>query len=258
MECYRTTSLNRLTMPNGAFNNILRQKNHESLSVSAFFACSAPPGRQAGRGKRLQKGSADVMPTLHRVLEVREPVRIVRPEVGPPILYVLLDDIEQIVQVGRHYRDGRTCPCDCDAPCDSFRLDYFMRALRLSTIDPSGCHHWEPVVLHLTDQAIRTVETQVQTRGLIGGLAGVKARFNRKGSSSNGRIEVREVDRAVISTPVRVSVRNVLTLRRVEGFSPLYETKHRQSALELPNEDQIVPPARSRNDKPRVPLGKRG
>lgn len=197
------------------------------------------------------------MPQSHRVLEVRDPVRIVRPEVGPPILFVLLDDVDQIVQVGRHYRDGRTCPCDCDAPCESYRLDYFMRALRLATVDPSGCHHWEPVVLHLTDQAIRTIETQMQTRGLIGGLAGVKVRLNRKGSNANGRIEVREVDRAVITSRVDFSVRTVLTLRRVEGFHPLYDAKHKPLAKTLPNEDQTVPPARSRNDKPRVPLGTR-
>lgn len=198
------------------------------------------------------------MPQCHRVLDVREPVRIVRPEIGPPVLFVLLDDIEQIVQVGRHFRDGHTCPCDCDSPCDSFRLDYFMRALRLTTIDPSGCHHWEPVVFHLTDQAIRTIETQVQTRGLIGGLAGVKARFNRRGSNSNGRIEVREVDRAIISSPVAVNVRTVLTLRRVAGFNPLYATKHAGRPSSDEPDDQVIPPARSRSEKPRVPLGKRG
>lgn len=189
------------------------------------------------------------MPQSHRVLEVREPVRIVRPEVGPPILYVMLDDIEEIVQVGRHFRDNRTVPCDCVVPCDSFRLDYFLRALRLATIDPSGCHHWEPVVLHLTDQAIRTVETLSQTAGLIGGLAGTKCRFNRVGSAANGRIQVREVDRAIIRTDLRFTVATVLTLRRVEGFIPLYH-KH--------NTDQAEVPARTRNDKPRVPKGTRG
>jgi len=197
------------------------------------------------------------MPRTHRVLEVREPVRIVRPEIGPPILYVLLDDLPEIVQVGRHYKDGRTSPCDCPEPCGSFRTDYFMRALRLATVDPSGCHHWEPVVFHLTDQAIRTIETQSQTAGLIGGIAGVKARFNRIGTNANGRIQVREVDRAVIKTDLRFSVANVLTLRRVEGFHPLYnQSRIDTNGHEEVNTEQVIAPARSRDDKPRVPKGK--
>lgn len=197
------------------------------------------------------------MPERHRVLEVREPVRIVRPEVGPPILYVLLDDLPDVVQCGRHYKDGRTSPCDCPEPCGSFRTDYFMRALRLATVDASGCAHWEPVVFHLTDQAIRTIETTAQTQGIIGGLAGIKARFNRLGSNSNGRIQVKEIDRAVIRTELRFSVANVLTLRRVEGFHPLYsQTQVKLIEPKTINEDQIIPPARSRDDKPRVPKGR--
>jgi len=228
-------------------------------TVSAFFACSAPPEVQAGRGKRLQKGRADGMPNEHSVLAVREPVRIVRPEVGPPVLYVILDDIEQVVKIGRHYKDGRTSPCECDPPCGSYRLDYFMRALRLSTIDPGGCHHWEPVVFQLTDQSIRSLETILQEKALGAGLAGVRARFSRRGSHSNGRIEVREVDRARIKSRVDVSVRTVLTLRRVEGFTPLFhqvDTNGKESTLV--ETEQVIPPARSRDDKPRVPLGKRG
>jgi len=199
------------------------------------------------------------MPERHRVLEVREPVRIVRPEIGHPILYVLLDDLPDVLQVGRHYKDGRTLPCDCEQPCGSFRTDYFMRALRLATIDPAGCHHWEPVVFHLTDQAIRTIETTAQTKGLIGGLAGVKARFNRVGSSANGRIQVREIDRAVIRSDVKFSVANVLTLRRVEGFQPLYkQTVADTTGHESINAEQVIAPARSRNEKPRLPKGSRG
>jgi len=197
------------------------------------------------------------MPQTHRVLEVREPVRIVRPELGPPILFVILDDIEQVVEVGRHYKDGRTSPCDCPEPCGSFRLDFFMRALRLSTIDASGCHHWEPVVLHLTDQSLRTIETQCQTKGILGGLAGIRARFNRRGNNANGRIEVREVDRANVKSRVEFSVRTVLQLRRVEGFHPLYAAKRIDpGAAEPPGQDQVIPPARSRDDKPRVPKGR--
>jgi len=197
------------------------------------------------------------MPTSHRVLEVREPVRIVRPELGHPILFVIVDDIGEVVQIARHWADGRTVPCDCPAPCGSYRLDYFMRALRLATIDPSGCHHWEPVVFHLTDQAIRTIETQAQTAGLIGGIAGIKARFNRIGSSANGRIQVREVDRAVIKTDLRFSVPTVLTLRRVEGFHPLYnQGRTDTTGHEEGNTEQVIAPARSRDDKPRVSKGK--
>lgn len=189
------------------------------------------------------------MPQSHRVLEVREPVRIVRPELGPPILFVIIDHIEEVVQIARHWADGRTVPCDCPSPCGSYRLDYFMRALRLATIDPSGCHHWEPVVLQLTDQAVRTIETQSQTAGLIGGLAGTRCRLNRIGSSANGRIQVREVDRAIIRTDLKFSVTAVLMLRRVEGFAPLYQ-QH--------NVDQVETPARTREEKPRVPKGTRG
>jgi hypothetical protein len=199
------------------------------------------------------------MPVSHRILEVRAPVRVVRPEVGPPICYVILDDIEQTVQIGRHYRDGRTIPCDCSEPCDSYRLDYFMRALRLASVDAGRCHHWEPVVLHLTDQAVRSIETLSQTAGLIGGLAGTKCRLNRVGNTLNGRIQVKEVDRAVIKSDPGFSVATVLTLRRVPGFYPLYE-RH--------NTDQVDVPARTRSDrplldhfgerisKPRVPKGR--
>jgi len=84
------------------------------------------------------------MPNEHSVLAVREPVRIVRPEMGPPILYVLLYDIEQVVKIGRHYKDGRTSPCECDPPCGSYRLDYFMRALVVSRVLAS-----EPCTLQL-------------------------------------------------------------------------------------------------------------
>ena len=189
------------------------------------------------------------MSSQHRVLEVREPVRILRPELGPPILFVLLDDIDAAVQIGRHWADGRTVPCDCAEPCESYRLDYFVRALRLATIDPTNRHHWEPCVLQLTDQAIRSVETQSQLAGLIGGLAGTRCRLNRIGTTANGRIVVREVDRAIIRTDLRFSVAAVLTLRRVPGFAPLYQ-QH--------NTDQVETPARSRNDKPHMPKGTRG
>ena len=189
------------------------------------------------------------MPDSHRVLEVREPVRIVRAEVGPPILYVVVDDIAETVQIGRHYRDGRTMPCDCVEPCESYRLDYFVRALRLVTIDARRVHQWEPVVLHLTDQAIRTIETQSQLAGLIGGLAGTRCRLSRIGTASNGRIVVREVDRAIIRTDLRFTVAAVLMLRRVPGFAPLYVQQ---------NTDQVETPARTRNDKPREPKGTRG
>lgn len=198
------------------------------------------------------------MPNCHRVLEVREPVRIVRPEMGPPILFVLLDEIGEIVQLGRHWKDGRTVPCDCASPCGSFRLDYFMRALRLSSIDSAGCHVWEPVVFHLTDQAMRTLENQIQEKGFPNLIAGTKARFNRAGNSNQGRIVIREVDRAVINRPVNISVRAVLTLRRIDGFHPLFaDDAGHDAGHGGPDDSQVIPPARSRADKPRVPLGKR-
>jgi len=196
------------------------------------------------------------MPNCHRLLEVREPVRIVRPEVGPPILFVLLDELGEIIQIGRHWKDGRTVPCDCPQPCGSYRLDYFMRALRLSSIDSAGCHVWEPVVFCLTDQAMRTLENLIQEKGFPNVIAGTKARFNRAGHSNQGRIVIREVDRANVNRPVNISVRNVLTLRRIDGFHPLYDSQSGSDDGHGGSDDsQVIPPARSREEKPRVPLG---
>jgi len=247
-------------MLNAAFEEIKRTFAVDPFTVSAFFACLAPPEVQAERGKRFQTEVASGMPNCHRLLEVREPVRIVRPEIGPPILFVLLDELGEIIQVGRHWKDGRTVPCDCPVPCGSYRIDYFMRALRLSSIDSAGCHVWEPVVFCLTDQAMRTLENQIQEKGFPNVIAGTKARFHRHGNSNQGRIVVREVDRAVINTPVNISVSNVLALRRISGFEPLFNNGHRPHERPGGSDsgEMTIAPARSRNDKPRIPKGTRG
>jgi len=89
----------------------------------------------------------------------------------------------------------------------------------------------------------------MQTAGILGGLAGILCRINRIGSSNNGRIQVRELTRINNPPETRTMVRTVLAMRRVEGFAPLFEPRI---------DDQADTPARSRNDKPRVPKGTRG
>lgn len=198
-----------------------------------------------------------------RLVDVRPPERIVRAEVGGPVKYCILEDVDRFIQIRQHYREGKCTVCDCDGVCPyAPRYDWFLRAVRLASTD-NGTNWWEPVVLCLTDQALRSLEQQCQIKGILGGLCGVVCRLQRHGNAANGRVVVSEVSRTNSPPTTNTSTRAVLLQRRVAGHSPLYDAKPEpigRGPVPEPaeNDRDSIPPARSRNEKPRVPKGTRG
>jgi len=212
-----------------------------------------PASGEAGRSRRLQRAIAMTVPTSKdRVIEVRPPERIVRAEPGPRRLFILMGEKESCVEVVRHWKDGQTVPCDCEGPCPTARNDWFAPALLLHHVTSDTTRWWEPVVLHMTDDAVRRLEAAVQIAGVMPGLTGLMFRLGREGSSKQSRIIVTEVSKIGHPPTYHTSVGTVLAMRRVAGYTPLFQSRPGPA-----EEDQVIPPARSRADKPRVPKGKK-
>lgn len=157
-------------------------------------------------------------------------------------------------QVRRHWNEeyGRTEPCSCTPPCRTSREDYFTGAHLLRHTDVDGTRHWEPVVLHATEQTVRSIYSQCRMRGDDGDLCGLLVCLHRTGGD-NGRVTVDGILRVPDRERQRIDV-DACLLSRLHITSGFFG-KRLDDEEEEP-EVQTIPPARSRDDKPRVPKGK--
>lgn len=191
-----------------------------------------------------------------RILPAMHPVRIARPDNVIRCWLVTSLPAER-VQVRRHWNreHGVTEVCQCDPACQSMREDYFTGALQSLPGVSRGENVFEPVVLHLTETTVRGIYTHIRTRNDNGDLAGIMACLRRQGAGS-GRVVVASCTRHHLthSRPV-IDVSAVVLARlrlSTDFFSRQFDMDDGSAA-----DEQVIPPARSRSEKPRVPLGKK-
>jgi len=114
---------------------------------------------------------------------------------------------------------------------------------------------FEQVVLHLTETTVRGIYSFVRTRGDDEDLAGLLVRLQRIGGGS-GRVVVVACQRhPLTSARPKIDVSGVVLARlrlSTDFFSKRFDMEDGSAV-----DEQVIPPARSRNDKPRSPLGKR-
>lgn len=117
-------------------------------------------------------------------------------------------------QVARHWNKeaNRTEACQCTPPCQSSRQDYFTGAQLLRHTDTEGHRHWEPVILHLTEQTVRSIYSQMRTRGDNGDLCGMLVMLSRM-SGPNGRVAVHGILRVPDRERMRINVDECLLQR---------------------------------------------
>jgi len=191
-----------------------------------------------------------ILPGMH-------PLMIERPQ---PMVrtFIITSPITQRVQVRRHWNEesGRTEPCRCEPPCGTMREDYFTGALMLKHTDPDGTRHWEQVVLHLTETTVRSIYAVIQMRGDKGDLQHLAIQLKRVGNA-NGRVTVTSWVRMPAKDRPGIDVAGVI-LKRLHIATNMFSEKidHDTDAPE-PTE-QTETPARTREEKPRVPKGTRG
>jgi len=189
-----------------------------------------------------------------RILNLPLPHRICRPDQCIRTFIMLQETDRQPVRIVRHWSQERGCtePCHCDPACGTAREDVFWPALLLVQTDDAGVRSWEPVVLHLTTTTEREILTKLRLGSDSGSLAGVMVKIRRL-QGGRGRSAVLEVVRVSRPPAADVDVPSTLRRRRVDVADVMIEST---SAI-IPEDEQVVTPARARSDKPRVPLGKK-
>jgi len=190
-----------------------------------------------------------------RILKPMHPVRIVRPD-QERRKWLITSLATERLQVRRHWNKERACTevCECEPSCQSMREDYFTGALMfLPGGDPSE-QVMEQVVLHCTEQTVRSAYTTLRMHRDDGDLAGVVLCLQRVGGGS-GRVTVIACERAVLTDQrPRIDVSGVVAARL--RLSTDFFGKRFDADEDLPSVNAVIPPARSRNDKPRIPKGK--
>jgi hypothetical protein len=190
-----------------------------------------------------------------RILKPQHPVRIVRPDQERRKWLITSLPAERI-QVRRHWNKERAATevCECEPACQSMREDYFTGALMFLPGDDPNEQVMEQVVLHLTEQTVRSCYTLLRMHRDDGDLAGVVACLQRVGGGS-GRVSVVTCERAVLTdNRPRIDVAAVVQARL--RLSTDFFGKKFDDDTDAPHINAVVPPARSRSDKPRIPKGK--
>jgi len=190
-----------------------------------------------------------------RVLPAMHPVRIMRPDNQRRKWFITSLPTERI-SVKRHWNKELSCTeaCTCEPACMSSRDDYFTGALFLIAGGHVDEQVVEQVVLHCTEQTVRSAYTLLRTRGDDGDLAGCLLCLQRVGGG-NGRVQVVSIERGILTdSRPRIDVAGVV-LSRMRLTADFFGRRF-DADEEHPSLNQIVPPARSRDDKPRVPKGK--
>lgn len=203
-----------------------------------------------------------------RILPSPHPIRIARPD-QLKRSWLIIGGPEKRIQVRRHWNRERgvTEPCQCEPICHSGREDYFSPALQLMSGPNPEERLWEPVVLHTTETTIRGAYIKMRSGNDNGDLMGMLITLQRVGGG-NGRVAISGSMRCPVSELwPRIDVGRVLLDRL--GVSADFFGR-RFDDLDVPalveprldesppiNADQVVTPARSRSDKPRVGKGKK-
>jgi len=190
-----------------------------------------------------------------RILPAMHPVRITRPDNTQRKWLVTSTPVERI-QVRRHWNKERGCTevCTCEPSCDSMREDYFTGALLFIPGGQEGEQVFEQVVLHCTEQTVRSAYTSMRTHRDDGDLAGAILCLQRVGGGS-GRVCVVSTSRSVLTdNRPRIDVAGVVA-SRLRITTDFFGMKF-DEAKEPASANNVIPPARSRDDKPRVPKGR--
>jgi len=201
---------------------------------------------------------SNAMPSKRpRILPPMHPVRIVRPD-ETRRKWLITSLPPERVQVRRHWNKERACTevCSCEPACQTMREDYFTGALMLLPGGDADEQVMEQVVLHCTEQTVRSAYTALRMHRDDGDLAGTILCLQRVGGGS-GRVTVVAVERAVLtSNRPRIDVAGVVQARL--RLSTDFFGQRFDDDSDAPHINAVIPPARSRNDKPRVAKGGRG
>jgi len=190
-----------------------------------------------------------------RILRAQHPVRIVRPD-GERRKWLITSLPAERVQVRRQWNKDRSCTevCECEPACQSMREDYFTGALMFLPGGDPGEQVMEQVVLHCTEQTVRSAYTLLRMHRDDGDLAGVVLCLQRVGGGS-GRVTVITCERAVLTDArPRIDVGAVVQARL--RMSTDFFGKKFDADDEPPSVNAVIPPLRSREEKPRVPKGR--
>jgi hypothetical protein len=182
--------------------------------------------------------------------------QVVRPGLGRqrllvasthPAEVVVVCDLEEVISCNRHHDENlkKTVPCTCTGPCYSQRTDRFVAVLYRT-----GPTLWEERVLVLPANGWGSMMSTMLNKHLDhSDIRGLRMIVQRRGDSINGRTTADVQDR-VKSIPggfdLKAGVRNTTGIA-ADFFG--------DSDGELFAKEE--PPARTRQDKPRTPLGKK-
>jgi len=190
-----------------------------------------------------------------RILPPMHPVRITRPD-NQQRKWLITSLVTERIQVRRHWNKDRGCTevCTCEPACDSMREDYFTGALLFLPGGEEGEQVMEQVVLHCTEQTVRSAYNVLRTHRDDGDLAGAILCLQRVGGGS-GRVCVVSTSRGVLTdSRPKIDVAGVVAARlriTTDFFGMRFD-----EAEEPASSNNVIPPARSRSDKPRVEKGK--
>ena len=160
---------------------------------------------------------------------------------------VILSELCCVISVKRHWDEARACtvPCECVGPCQSQRLDRFMEAL--ARVGPTL---WEERVLVLAADGWASLERSMVAKGKVDlQVRGARCILRRTGDKRNGRTSCEYQDH-VVSIPQGFDLPGAM--RSSLGIAADFFGDSEGEAF--PTE---LPPARTRAEKPKVPLGKK-
>jgi len=159
---------------------------------------------------------------------------------------LILSRLDRVVSVKRHWSEDKqqTAPCECTQPCSSQRLDRFCESL--VRVGPTL---WEERLLVLPADAWNCLERTLILKGVASlETAGARCILRRSGDKRNGRTSCEYQD-TVRNVPEGFNL--VAAMRSSAGIAADFFGDSEGVAF-----PQELPPARTRQDKPHVPLGK--
>lgn len=185
--------------------------------------------------------------------------RVFSPTGGPRLLpltnvgreVIFLSSEEEVVLLRRHWNSefNATMPCLCTPKCASSRVDRSIMA-----IVRTGPESWEHVLVVLAEDGFASLERSALAMfGKWQGLRGLHAIIKRTGTAKNGRLacSVNGFFRGPLLPPKDIldACRRILRVS-ADFFGRGLEEVDR-------SEETISVPLRSREDKPRVPKGRK-
>jgi hypothetical protein len=165
-----------------------------------------------------------------------------------PAEVIIVCPASESVSCKRHYDESlrKTIPCECGGPCYTQRIDHF-----LGVLYRSGPTLWEERVMILPANAWHCLRSSAAVKGMDpDDIVGLRCIVQRHGDSSNGRSTCTVQDRVKACPggfPLAAGIRNCTGIA-----ADFFGDANGDLFLE-----EIIP-AKSRSEKPRVPLGRKG